>query len=205
MSDPITSSAHQINPRMLRQEPMQRCLLGECKGACCLHGVWIDRAERDDILAHADQIAAYMPETLRDPEVWFDGRTDRDPFSRSGFVFHSNVLPDPAHYGGTACVFLLADAKCALQVAGAVAGLHPWRFKPFYCVLHPLDLDESGRITLDETALLLDEEGSCLRKTPDGRLIPLLDTFEPELRYFLGEEGFQEALKSTREGDGTGA
>ena len=174
-----------LNPRLLRSEAMQRCQLGECRGACCLHGVWIDRAERATMLANAEAIAAAMPETLRDPEVWFDGRVDADPFARSGEVFHSNVLPDPGHYGGTACVFLREDSKCALQVAGEAAGLHPWRWKPFYCVLHPLDLDEQGRITLDSAEELLAEEGSCLRPAP--REIPLVETFAPELDYLLGE------------------
>jgi hypothetical protein len=174
------------NPRLLHSEAMQRCVLSECKGACCLHGVWIDRAEREEILANAALIAAAMPEALRDPEAWFDGRVEEDPFSRSGQVYHSNVLPDPAHYGGTACVFLREDFKCALQVAGETARLHPWRLKPFYCVLHPLDLDEEGRITLDSAEQLLAEAGSCLR--PADREIPLLETFEPELRYLLGDK-----------------
>lgn len=176
------------NPRLLRSEAMQRCVLSECKGSCCLHGVWIDRAEREEILARAGLIAATMPETLRDPEAWFDGRVEADPFSRSGEVFHSNVLPDLAHYGGTACVFLREDFKCALQVAGEAAGLHPWRLKPFYCVLHPLDLDEEGRITLDSAEELLAEQGSCLRRA--DREIPLLKTFEPELSYLLGDETY---------------
>jgi hypothetical protein len=178
-----------IHPRLLLAEPMQRCALSQCRGACCLHGVWIDAAERDLLLANVDAIAPHLPPALRDTEVWFDGREEADEFSRSGRVYHSNVLPDRDHYGGTACVFLREDYKCALQVAGQSAGLHPWHFKPFYCVLHPLDLDEQGRITLDSTEAMLAEEGSCLR--PAREPIPLLDTFAEELRYFLGEEEYE--------------
>jgi hypothetical protein len=177
-----------LNPRMLRAEPMQRCVLGECKGACCLHGVWVDRCEYEEILANAELIAPQMVETLRDPVVWFDGRKDQDEFSPSGEVRHTNVLPDRGHYGGTACVFLREDFKCALQCAAQTSGRHPWRFKPFYCVLHPLDLDEAGRITLDETAALLGEEGSCLRPSEGGEMFALLETFEEELGYLLDEE-----------------
>jgi hypothetical protein len=184
--------ARQANPRMRQSAPMQRCRLGECHGACCLHGVWIDLAERDDLLAHAGLIAPHLPADLREPAAWFDGRQEADEFSSSGQVVHSTVLPDPLHYGGTACIFLRDDAKCALQVAGQAAGRHPWRFKPFYCVLHPLDLDEAGRITLDETAALLDEPGSCLRPAPHA--IPLAETFAPELRYLLGEATYQQLL-----------
>lgn len=178
---------------MLQTEPMRRCVLGECRGACCLHGVWIDAKQAEDILAHADLIGPHMPPDLQNPVVWLDDRKEEDPFQSSGQVQHSKVLPDPQHYGGTACVFLRADSKCALQVAADANGLHPWRFKPFYCVLHPLDLDEDGRITLDETALLLDEPGSCLR--PAEREIPLAETFEDELRYFLGDERYGELSK----------
>jgi hypothetical protein len=103
------------------------------------------------------------------------------------------VLPDPQHYGETACIFLRKDHLCALQVAAIANNLHPWRFKPFYCILHPLDLDEQGRITLDETDLMQSEPGSCLRAS--GCLIPLLETFEPELRYLLGENAFLQLKK----------
>lgn len=178
----------QINPRLLRKEPVRRCRLEECRAACCLHGVWIDTAEWQDIQDNAELIIPHMPPDWNDPELWIDDRRDSDPFSRSGQVVHSHVLPDPGHYGRTACVFLRDDFKCALQVAGDANGMHPWRFKPFYCVLHPLDLDEQGRITLDATELLLDEPGSCLR--PSNTEIPLLETFEPELRYFLGDEKY---------------
>jgi hypothetical protein len=174
-----------LNPRMLREEPMRRCQLAECRGACCLHGVWVDQTERDDILANAERIAPYMPEALRDPAVWFKEGGEPDEFSSSGTVFHSNVLPDAAHYGGTACVFFREDFKCALQVAGEALGMHPWRFKPFYCILHPMDLDEKGRITLDDTASLLEEEASCLR--PCDHSTALAETFSPELKYLLGE------------------
>jgi hypothetical protein len=58
-------------------------------------------------------------------------------------------------------------------------------------LLHPAPprLDDQGRITLDEAALLLDEPGSCLRPSPTP--LPLLATFEEELRYFLGDEAYE--------------
>jgi hypothetical protein len=184
--------SHQINPRLLKSEPMRRCQLGECRAACCLHGVWLDREEWEDIQAHADLIIPYMPPGWEQVELWVDGEEEDDEFARSQRVIHSRVLPDPDHYGRSACVFLRSDHKCALQVAGVKAGCHPWRFKPFYCVLHPLDLDENGAITLDDTAALLDEPGSCLR--PDPAPAPLLKTFEPELRYLLGDGEYDRML-----------
>lgn len=168
---------------------MRRCQLGECRAACCLHGVWIDAAEWQTIRDQAELIIPYMPPGWDDPDLWIDERSDVDPFSKSGKVVHSRVLPDVTHYGGTSCVFLRTDHKCALQVAADANGKHSWSFKPFYCVLHPLDLDELGRITLDETDLLLDEPGSCLR--PAETEVALTETFEPELRFFLGNQGYE--------------
>lgn len=179
-----------INPRMLQSEPMQRCRLHQCRGACCLYGVWMDEQEWQKILAAADDIRPWMPPDAQDEQNWVDERRDSDPFAPSGKVIHSRVLRRAWHYGRTACIFLRRDYKCALQAAAAAAGLHPWQYKPFYCILHPLDLDEQGRITVDETALLLAEAGSCL--IPADQPIPLKETFEEELRYFLGDETYEQ-------------
>lgn len=178
-----------INPRLLENESLRRCTLSECRGACCLYGVWVDLKEAEDILQHQELILPEMPEGSKEPAEWFTGEQDEDGFSPSKRVIHSAVIEQPAHYGGTACIFWRADARCALQVAAQKAGLHPWRFKPFYCILHPLDLDDEGRITLDDAQPLSEEPGSCLRPANSPR--PLVDTFEEELRYFLGDRRYE--------------
>ena len=179
-----------ISPRLLLSEPIQRCQLGECKAACCLYGVWLDEHEIKDLIANAAIIQPFITSGVLNPLDWFDDRMDEDPFSLSKRVQHSLVVEDETHYGGSVCVFLRKDHKCALQVAADQNGMHAWRFKPFYCILHPLDLDENGLITLDQTAELLTEPASCLRQADHP--IPLIETFEPELRYFLGEIRYQQ-------------
>jgi hypothetical protein len=186
-----------INPRLLCSEPMRRCTLGECRAACCLHGVWIDRLEAREIQANTELIAAHMDPANRDPGDWFDGREEPDENAISGWTVHSTVLPNPDHYGETACIFLRKDHLCALQVAAEAGGMHPWHIKPFYCILHPLDLDEEGRITLDETRLMLAEPGSCLR--PAEQPISLLETFAPELGYLLGETANRRLLQAKKD------
>ena len=181
-----------VNPRMFSAEPLQRCSLGECKGACCVFGVWVDLREVTDILQNAALILPHMPTDCRNPGEWFAAVEDVDKHSPSGKVIHTAVENRLDHYGKTACVFCLADGKCSLQVAAVENGLHPWRFKPYYCIIHPLDLDEDGRITLDKIEEMVNEIGSCVR--PAEQPIPLIETFEPEFRYLLGEKGFQ-ALK----------
>jgi N-acetylglutamate synthase-like GNAT family acetyltransferase len=186
-----------VNPRMLESAPMQRCKLGECHGACCIFGVWVDEREKEDILRNSALIAPHMPPELRDPAQWFAGFADDDEHAPSGRVVHTAVETQPDHYGGTACIFWRSDAKCALQVAGVENGLHPWRFKPFYCILHPLDLDDRGRITVDNTADVLAEEGSCL--VPAASEIPLAVTFADELKYLLGDRGYQALMEKVQE------
>lgn len=179
-----------INRRMLKSEPVHRCNLDECHANCCLHGAWVDQIEIKDILSHAEMIAQHMQPGLDDPTKWFDDRQEPDPYAISGNVGHTAVLSAPDHYGGTACIFLRSDYKCALQTAADERAFHPWRFKPFYCILHPLDLDEQGCITIDETATMLNEPGSCLR--PAKHPIPLIETFSDELRYLLGEKNYRD-------------
>jgi hypothetical protein len=191
-----------ISSRLYQSESIQRCKLEECRAACCLHGVWIDRVEAKEILINAGLIQPHLPPEQRDPDGWFDDRQEPDDHSLSGQVVHSSVLDDPNHYGGTACVFLRPDYKCALQVAGEASGFDPWHFKPFYCIVHPLDLDDQRRITLDETDLLLNEPASCLRKAPYP--IPLSETFEPELRYLLGDKAYKQ-LRSSSENSSSSA
>lgn len=182
-----------LAPRMFESAPIKRCSFPSCRAACCLHGVWLDKIEVDDLMAHAAEISPFMPIGSGDPGLWFEKTIEVDPFSTTKKVIHSVVIDAPAHYGGTACVFLREDYKCALQVAAEAMDGHPWRFKPFYCILHPLDLDENGCITLDADALLTSEPASCLL-VADER-IPLLLTFEPELRYLLGNKVFNRLIK----------
>jgi hypothetical protein len=185
-----------LNPRLLASAAMRRCSLEECRAACCLNGAWVDTLEMQDILDNRDQIRPHMLVSQNDPLQWFDDRQEDDPHSLSGKVGHTTVLPNTAHYGDRACIFLRQDFRCALQVAAQTAGEHPWRYKPFYCVLHPLDLDEAGYLTLDEDEALLSEPASCLR--PAQANTPLLETFEPELRYLLGEKQYRHFWEQVR-------
>jgi hypothetical protein len=194
MKDPSLSD--RISPRMLLSEKLRRCTLDECHGACCVVGVWVDTREVADIMANSRLIIPHMPSDSRNQSEWFAPIEDNDKHSPTGKVIHTAIENRANHYGGTACIFWREDAKCALQVAAVKNGLHPWRFKPYYCILHPLDQDETGRITLDEAEELLNEPGSCLRSSE--RSIPLIDTFEEELRYLLGDKAYK-AIKSSTE------
>ena len=103
-----------------------------------------------------------MPAGRLDPGEWFTAECEPDPFFPSGCVVRSAVRPNPAHYGGTECVFLRPDWLCALQKAADAAGRHPWRWKPFHCIIHPIT-SEDGVFTLAPDGELLAEPGSCFR------------------------------------------
>jgi len=173
-----------VSERLDAIEPLARCAWPACGGACCLHGVWLDPLEVDDVRAHAEAIAPHMHAERREPSGWFGVGREIEAGMPSGEVVAARVVPNPSHYGGQECVFLRSDAKCALQVAGEAAGFHPWRFKPFHCILHPLTFDETGRLTLAGVGELLDEPASCLRRTEKAR--PLRELFALELEHVRG-------------------
>jgi hypothetical protein len=150
---------------LFRTTRLRRCRLEECHGACCLHGVWVDPLEKEDILRHAGAFLPHMAEERRDPNRWFGDTWEEDAAFPSGRVVPSAVIANPAHYGGTECVFLRPDWLCALQVAAVSAGEHRWRWKPFHCIIHPI-ATENGEFTLASDEELLAEDGGCFRSAP---------------------------------------
>jgi hypothetical protein len=159
----------EISARLEEHASLRRCRLEECRGACCLHGVWVDPLERDDIKKNAGLINGFLAADRQETADWFNDAHEPEPAFPSGYVVATRVFKNPAHHGGTECVFLREDAKCALQVAGESAGLPPWRFKPFHCIIHPLTFDAAGRITLAADEELLEEPGSCFRPALERR------------------------------------
>jgi hypothetical protein len=122
----------------------------------------VDPLEKEDILRNSDILLPHLPETRRDPRQWFGDAQEKDSEFPSGYVLPSAVRFNPAHYGGTECIFLRPDWLCALQVAAQAEGLHPWRWKPFHCIIHPITT-ESGKLTIASDEELLAEAGSCFR------------------------------------------
>jgi hypothetical protein len=130
-----------------------------------------------------------LPEERRDTNTWFDEVVEPDhDHPAGGQTMSTNVLDDPTHPSGSCCVFLRPDRKCALQAAGLAAGEHPWRFKPFYCALHPLVFDQQVLQLAEESEMYL-EGGSCNRPAL-GDAIPLYRLFDMEMKLVLGDEGY---------------
>lgn len=181
-----------ISPRMFFREPLHRCQLQECHGACCAYGVWIDLHEKESIEENAEIIASCMDPTEYAAGDWFIGDIEDDSFTTRGKVIHTRLVDRFTPFERKSCIFLRSDHKCALQVASMELGKHHWFLKPFYCVLHPLDLNDNDQITVDQTKILLEEEKSCLRYSIELNA-PII-IFEDELRYILGDKKFEEGL-----------
>lgn len=180
-----------VDADLLQRREVRRCNLSECQSACCSGGVYITVREADDILAHAEIIQPFLPESRRNPEIWFDDSREPDDDHPTGEVCTgTSVIEDLTHPAGQTCIFLRPDRLCALQKASIETGEHPWRYKPYYCALHPLVWDEKVLVLAEGSEVYL-EGGSCNRPAP-GEPIQLVDLFDDELRLALGNDGYAE-------------
>lgn len=198
-SEPLMIAGRAVDPALLEARAMRRCQVEVCQSYCCSGGVWIHTRQVDDILAHQALIIPHLPPDRQDPAAWFDGSLEPDTdYPEAGSCTGTAVVTDPTHPAGQTCVFLLPDRRCALQAAAMARGDHPWRFKPFYCCLHPLVLDDSV-LALAEGGEMYQEGGRCSVDDPE-HVIPLFQLFDVETRLVLGDEGYAalEALAQSR-------
>jgi hypothetical protein len=187
-TEPLMIGGRAVDRGMLEARANSRCRLEECQSYCCSGGVYIHTRQVDDILAHKDMIIPHLPPDRQDPSLWFDGKIEPDEdYPEGGPCMGTSVVKDETHPAGQTCIFLTADRRCALQTAGIAAGEHPWRFKPFYCALHPLEIIE-GALKLADDNELYQEGGSCQRAS--GEVIPLYQLFDVETKLVLGEAGY---------------
>ncbi len=190
-ANPLIVNGIAVDRALLDTREIGRCDLAECQSHCCSGGVYISLAEAEDILAHAEVIQPFLPEGRRNPDTWFDGSREPDnDHPQGGVCTGTSVIEDKSHPAGQTCIFLRPDRLCALQYASIETGQHPWRFKPFYCALHPL-VYEDKQLVLAEGSEIYAEGGSCNRPAP-GQPIPLYVLFDSELELALGAEGYRE-------------
>jgi hypothetical protein len=127
------------------QRKLTRCSLDACRGTCCYGGVKVDE-EAAEILEQLAkervsdfrEIGLSLPELVVESTEWH-GVAGNITALRP-FPFRELVRDYPAHFDDTACVFLLDDSRCALQVLGELDGKHPWYYKPFSCSLLPIKI-----------------------------------------------------------------
>ena len=174
--------------------PLARCDLAVCGGTCCTHGASLNAEEalviRQLTRKHEARFREWVPDLPAELVVAADGasRTALKPRA-----MHGRVPGYPAHFPDTACAYLDADARCALQRLAESEGRHPWAYKPLACWLHPIALSPE-RVTLPDATTDPHPGGfasatHCGRTCPGGR--PAREVLGPELAHLarvLGEE-----------------
>jgi Fe-S-cluster containining protein len=168
-----------VAPELLQARFAPGCATRLCAAACCRSGVWLDPAERDRVLAHADVVRQAMdPDQPRDPRLWFSRRSVADPDFPSGRAVHTRVRKGR-------CVFLNGAGRCVLQKASAADG--GLQLKPFFCTAFPVTIDH-GVLTLDDARCRAGQP--CCAPAAFGPLT-VFETCASELRHVLGAAGLR--------------
>jgi hypothetical protein len=137
------------------QRKITRCSLSKCRGMCCYDGASVDPDTADELQRLANErtsefesMGLSLPDAVVVSSEW-NGVAGRKTAIKP-FPYRSLVDDYPKHFNETACVFLLADGRCGLQILSEADGKHPWYYKPFTCWLQPIKLSESAIRLYDE-------------------------------------------------------
>jgi hypothetical protein len=151
----------------------------KCTSVCCEGGVYVDIVERDRILEFQDIIKKHMDATQpQDTGLWFEASEHEDADFPSGRCIGTE------EYGGK-CAFLDCNGRCSIQVAATAEGLDRWAWKPFFCILFPIEV--SGNIVCFDP--MQQGEQPCCTIRPDFS-IPLFRACRDELVHLLGRGGY---------------
>lgn len=154
----------------------------KCNGECCHYGVYSDLKESERILSIKEKIFQIMDETQsKNVADWFEPAEEDEDFE-SGVTVGIEVYNNK-------CSFLDKDGLCVLQRLAVMEGEHKWKYKPIYCVLFPLTIWENT-LTIDDEHI---DRLSYCNKFPVADT-SIFEACQEELKYFFGEEGFQEIL-----------
>ncbi len=195
-------------PALMR--PLKACDLSQCRGTCCHDGVYVS-SEEAEVIRNLDrtELAAVGADEL--PDKWIVYGNWRGlasgPKTATRPAPMRQWVPDyPAHFAETNCIFLLPDARCALQALAMEQGKHPWYYKPFTCWIHPLSFasnaDGKPLLTLfdeqDDPHQFPDYDGfvsrtHCGRTCAEADAVPAHVALRGELEA-LGEIGGRDLM-----------
>jgi len=137
------------------QRKITRCSLSACRGMCCYDGASVDDETAAAVQKLADQRRAEfkkmgldLPSKVVETSEWKGVRGQKT--ATRPFPYRSLVADYPAHFNETACVFLLEDGRCGLQILSEADGKHRWYYKPFTCWLQPIKLSDGDIRLYDE-------------------------------------------------------
>ncbi|NNE93816.1 MAG: hypothetical protein HKN23_19370, partial [Verrucomicrobiales bacterium] len=122
--------------------PLKACDLADCRGTCCHDGVYLS-GEEAEVVQNVDpeKLKAVGAADLPGKTVIYGnwrGLASGPKTATRPAPMRERVKGYPSHFPETNCVFLLPDARCALQALAVEEGKQPWFYKPFTCWVHPL-------------------------------------------------------------------
>lgn len=178
---------YKIDPLIFTHKFVQRCDICVCSGECCYYGVYTEYNEYQKIMAMKERIIRSMDESqTKDSETWFEEPVEDDDFA-SGIAVGTEI-----HNGK--CVFLDKQGFCTLQKIAMEDGENKWKYKPLYCILFPLVID-NGVLTVDDDHL--SRMHYCSKAV--NQTSTVFDTCKEELKHLLGAEGFEELISYRQE------
>jgi hypothetical protein len=174
---------------------------------CCYGGVAVDNSTAEVLQQLSEERASdflemglELPESVVTHTEWHGMPGNITALKPRKF---RSAVPDyPRHFDETACVFLMDDARCGLQVLAERDGMHPWYYKPISCWLLPIKV-WNDEIHLYDYATdpfrFSDYDGfvsriGCGRTCEDG--LPAAQVLRPELEFLsliLGRDLLSEA------------
>ncbi|MGD8778286.1 MAG: DUF3109 family protein [Ignavibacteria bacterium] len=169
-----------IDPLIFTHKFVKSCDVCICSGECCYYGVYTDLKEHDIIVEIKDRVIKSMDDSqTTDVSKWFEPPEDDEDFD-------SGVAVGTELYNGK-CVFLDKQGYCTLQKIAIEDGEFKWKYKPLYCILFPLVIYQDT-ITVDDDHL--NRLHFCnLKKNQHSTIF---ECCKEELKFLLGEEGFNE-------------
>jgi len=141
-----------------------------CNDSCCDHGVDVAIAERDRILARADELE---PRLGVPRDRWFTGAVERDEDFPGGMATRTAVV------NGT-CVFRIAGARgCALHAFALERSEDYHAIKPMVSALFPVTFGSGALVCSEE---LVDGTLACGGQGPTA-----YEMARAELLHYFGE------------------
>jgi hypothetical protein len=166
----------EVDPAIFRRRYFGHCFgCSFCNDGCCNHGVDVSIAERDSILARADELE---PRVGVPREQWFAAAVTADADFPGGASTRTAVL-------NGSCVFRLAGARgCALHAFALERGEDYHTIKPMVSSLFPVTFGEGALVCSEELA---DETLVCAGAGPTA-----YEMARPELRHYFGDSLVEE-------------
>jgi len=176
-----------IDPIIFTHKFVRSCDVCICSGECCYYGVYTDKKEHEKIMMVKERIIAAMDDSQnKNVNEWFE-EPEEDPDFESGLAVGTEI------YNGK-CVFLDKQGFCTLQKIAMQENEFKWKYKPLYCILFPLVIDQ-GVITVDGEHLARMHYCNKL----ENQVSTIFECCKNELMHLLGEKGFEELTEYKEE------